>query len=148
MIQDIQQIKQFCCASCIKVCESCVESHLLFNTWVSYTARSKMSSCCYISIAVQHEQICVLFCLFNYVICAVISETNCHFHMSSFVEERGLNYIKNKPKEFVKYNMRQLSRIYPQGARINSSNYMPMVHVLLLREEAYSCIKYERDGEL
>ncbi len=50
--------------------------------------------------------------------------------MSSFVEERGLNYIKNKPKDFVKYNMRQLSRIYPQGARINSSNYMPMVRLL------------------
>ena len=47
--------------------------------------------------------------------------------MSSFVEEKGLNHIKNKPKDFVKYNMRQFSRIYPQGARINSSNYMPIV---------------------
>ena len=49
--------------------------------------------------------------------------------MSSFVEEKGLTNIKTKPKDFVKYNMRQLSRIYPQGARINSSNYMPMVSV-------------------
>lgn len=57
----------------------------------------------------------------------VYAETNCHFYMSSFVEDKGANHIKTKPKDFVKYNMRQNSRIYPQGNRINSSNYGPMV---------------------
>ena len=54
-------------------------------------------------------------------------ELNCSFYMSSFVEEKGLTLIKTQAKDYVKYNMRQLSRIYPQGTRINSSNYMPQV---------------------
>ena len=39
--------------------------------------------------------------------------------------------------EFVNYNKRQISRIYPKGARVDSSNYMPQVNfkVRLLVEE-------------
>jgi len=50
--------------------------------------------------------------------------------MSSFVEEKGLNFIKTVARDFVKYNMRQNSRVYPQGSRFNSSNYMPQVHTI------------------
>jgi len=50
--------------------------------------------------------------------------------MSSFVEEKGLNFIKTVARDFVKYNMRQNSRVYPQGSRFNSSNYMPQVHTV------------------
>ena len=39
-----------------------------------------------------------------------------------------MNLIKTKPKEFVRYNIRQNSRVYPAGgSRMNSSNYMPQV---------------------
>lgn len=47
--------------------------------------------------------------------------------MSSFSEPAGLNYLKAQAIEFVNYNKRQMSRIYPSGARANSSNYMPQV---------------------
>ncbi|KAI1722922.1 phosphatidylinositol-specific phospholipase c, X domain-containing protein [Ditylenchus destructor] len=41
-----------------------------------------------------------------------------HCHMSSFSESTGLGYLKQSAPEFVNYNKRQLSRIYPKGARI------------------------------
>lgn len=61
---------------------------------------------------------------FNYI----LLELNNHYIMSSFGEEKGMNLIKTKPKEFVRYNIRQNSRVYPAGgSRMNSSNYMPQV---------------------
>lgn len=47
--------------------------------------------------------------------------------MSSFAETAGLNYLKTTAIEFVNYNKRQMSRIYPKGTRADSSNYMPQV---------------------
>nr|BAA76274.1 PLC-betaS [Ephydatia fluviatilis] len=54
-------------------------------------------------------------------------KTNCSFYQSSFNEDKGVSLVKVTAREFVKYNMRQMSRIYPQGGRINSSNYMPQI---------------------
>lgn len=56
-----------------------------------------------------------------------VSEKNIHHNMSSFSEPNGLSYLKTHAMEFVNYNKRQMSRIYPSGARANSSNYMPQV---------------------
>ena len=47
------------------------------------------------------------------------------FHMSSFSEAKASDLIEKSGKEFVTYNTRQLSRIYPSGARAGSSNYKP-----------------------
>ncbi|PSN53110.1 1-phosphatidylinositol 4, partial [Blattella germanica] len=47
------------------------------------------------------------------------------FQMSSFSEAKALDLMQNSGKEFVAYNARQLSRIYPSGARTGSSNYKP-----------------------
>ena len=47
--------------------------------------------------------------------------------MSSFHEEKGLGFIRSKPKDYVRYNLKQNSRVYPAGSRIASSNYMPQV---------------------
>ncbi|XP_041841337.1 1-phosphatidylinositol 4,5-bisphosphate phosphodiesterase beta-3 isoform X2 [Melanotaenia boesemani] len=49
------------------------------------------------------------------------------FEMSSFVETKGMDALKNNPVEFVEYNKNQLSRIYPKGTRVDSSNYMPQI---------------------
>ncbi|KAK3893424.1 hypothetical protein Pcinc_002748 [Petrolisthes cinctipes] len=54
-------------------------------------------------------------------------EKNVHHNMSSFSETMGLGYLKTQAIEFVNYNKRQMSRIYPKGARVDSSNYMPQV---------------------
>ncbi len=47
--------------------------------------------------------------------------------MSSFAEPNALGYLKTQAIEFLNYNKRQLSRIYPKGARVDSSNFMPQV---------------------
>ncbi|NWH22871.1 PLCB1 phosphodiesterase, partial [Grus americana] len=54
-------------------------------------------------------------------------ERNKSFEMSSFVETKGLEQLTKSPVEFVEYNKMQLSRIYPKGTRVDSSNYMPQV---------------------
>ena len=54
-----------------------------------------------------------------------VPEKNIHHNMSSFAETAGLGYLKSSAIEFVNYNKRQMSRIYPKGTRADSSNYMP-----------------------
>ena len=36
-----------------------------------------------------------------------------------------VNLVNSQGAEFVEYNKRQLSRIYPAGGRVDSSNYNP-----------------------
>ncbi|XP_078400680.1 1-phosphatidylinositol 4,5-bisphosphate phosphodiesterase gamma-2 [Cetorhinus maximus] len=47
--------------------------------------------------------------------------------MRSFAENKADTILKQKSKEFREYNRKQLSRIYPKGQRIDSSNYDPIV---------------------
>ncbi|XP_055923291.1 1-phosphatidylinositol 4,5-bisphosphate phosphodiesterase isoform X2 [Eupeodes corollae] len=54
-------------------------------------------------------------------------EKNIAHNMSSFAETAGMNYLKQQAIDFVNYNKRQMSRIYPKGTRADSSNYMPQV---------------------
>jgi len=54
-------------------------------------------------------------------------ERNRSFEMSSFPEDKGYNLIRDHPKEFLDYNQRQLSRIYPRGTRFESSNFNPYI---------------------
>ncbi|XP_062371755.1 1-phosphatidylinositol 4,5-bisphosphate phosphodiesterase beta-3 [Sardina pilchardus] len=55
----------------------------------------------------------------------VALKRNKYYEMSSFVETKGMDTLKSSPVEFVEYNKKQLSRIYPKGTRVDSSNYMP-----------------------
>ncbi|CAF0707706.1 unnamed protein product [Brachionus calyciflorus] len=50
-----------------------------------------------------------------------------HYHMSSFNENVALGHLRSDAIEFVNYNTRQMSRIYPRGGRVDSSNYMPQI---------------------
>ncbi|XP_015748806.1 PREDICTED: 1-phosphatidylinositol 4,5-bisphosphate phosphodiesterase beta-1-like, partial [Acropora digitifera] len=52
---------------------------------------------------------------------------NRSFEMSSFVETMAMSVLKESPVEFVNYNKRQLSRIYPKGTRVSSDNYVPQI---------------------
>ena len=54
-------------------------------------------------------------------------EKDLSWQMSSFSENAALGYLKSQAVEFVDYNKRQISRLYPKGARVDSSNYMPQV---------------------
>ncbi|XP_076463725.1 1-phosphatidylinositol 4,5-bisphosphate phosphodiesterase beta-1-like [Babylonia areolata] len=53
---------------------------------------------------------------------------NKSYEISSFVETQALAQLKESPVDFVNYNKRQLSRIYPRGTRVDSSNFMPQVY--------------------
>ncbi|KAL5008396.1 hypothetical protein ScPMuIL_013977 [Solemya velum] len=57
----------------------------------------------------------------------VAEERNITYYMSSFNENTGLGYLKTQVIEFVNYNKRQMSRIYPKGGRVDSSNFMPQI---------------------
>ncbi|XP_032820969.1 1-phosphatidylinositol 4,5-bisphosphate phosphodiesterase beta-1-like isoform X2 [Petromyzon marinus] len=52
---------------------------------------------------------------------------NRNFEMSSFVETKGAEQLTKSPVEFVEYNKTHLSRIYPKGTRVDSSNYTPQL---------------------
>ncbi|XP_063703568.1 1-phosphatidylinositol 4,5-bisphosphate phosphodiesterase isoform X2 [Culicoides brevitarsis] len=57
----------------------------------------------------------------------IAEQKNIHHNMSSFAETTGMNLLKQQSIDFVNYNKRQMSRIYPKGTRADSSNYMPQV---------------------
>eukprot|EP00079_Xenopus_tropicalis_P035132 XP_017948903.1 PREDICTED: 1-phosphatidylinositol 4,5-bisphosphate phosphodiesterase beta-3 isoform X2 [Xenopus tropicalis] len=57
----------------------------------------------------------------------VAKKRNKYYEMSSFVETKALEQLTKSPMEFVEYNKKQLSRIYPKGTRVDSSNYMPQL---------------------
>lgn len=47
--------------------------------------------------------------------------------MSSFPETKAEKFAtRGKGKRFLQYNRRQLSRVYPRGQRLDSSNYDPL----------------------
>ncbi|CAN0318056.1 unnamed protein product, partial [Discosporangium mesarthrocarpum] len=45
--------------------------------------------------------------------------------MSSFSDSRADKVVNNFPGEWVNHNARHISRIYPAGKRVDSSNYDP-----------------------
>ncbi|XP_078089298.1 1-phosphatidylinositol 4,5-bisphosphate phosphodiesterase beta-2-like [Mustelus asterias] len=57
----------------------------------------------------------------------VAKKINKSYIISSFTETKALDLLIKFPIDFVEYNKRQMSRIYPKGTRVDSSNYMPHV---------------------
>ncbi|XP_029683948.1 1-phosphatidylinositol 4,5-bisphosphate phosphodiesterase gamma-1-like [Takifugu rubripes] len=51
----------------------------------------------------------------------------CYKDMSSFPETKAEKFTtRSRGKRFLQYNRRQLSRVYPRGQRLDSSNYDPL----------------------
>ncbi|CAG8679844.1 18844_t:CDS:10, partial [Acaulospora morrowiae] len=55
----------------------------------------------------------------------ITDENSSHYHMSSFTERASSRLLKSEKKDFILHNTRHLSRVYPSGFRINSSNFEP-----------------------
>ena len=53
------------------------------------------------------------------------SKTAPTWQMSSFAEKKAVRLSTETRSEFIEYNTRSISRIYPAGARVDSSNYDP-----------------------
>ncbi|ELK23641.1 1-phosphatidylinositol-4,5-bisphosphate phosphodiesterase eta-2, partial [Myotis davidii] len=47
------------------------------------------------------------------------------WQVSSFSETRAQQVLQQKPEQYLRFNQRQLSRIYPSSYRVDSSNYNP-----------------------
>uniref|UniRef100_A0A7N8YRM7 1-phosphatidylinositol 4,5-bisphosphate phosphodiesterase gamma n=1 Tax=Mastacembelus armatus TaxID=205130 RepID=A0A7N8YRM7_9TELE len=55
------------------------------------------------------------------------TERACYRDMSSFPETKAEKFATHtRGKRFLQYNRRQLSRVYPRGQRLDSSNYDPL----------------------
>lgn len=54
-------------------------------------------------------------------------QDNTSYKMSSFSEHVASGYLSTQSIEFVNYNKKQLSRIFPKGSRVDSSNFLPQV---------------------
>ena len=75
------------------------------------------------STSVQVGQVCLL----SLPPVEIGTERACFRDMSSFPETKAEKYVnKIKGKKFLQYNRLQLSRIYPRGQRLDSSNYDPL----------------------
>ncbi|XP_046839903.1 1-phosphatidylinositol 4,5-bisphosphate phosphodiesterase eta-2-like [Xenia sp. Carnegie-2017] len=49
------------------------------------------------------------------------------YEMSSFGESLTKKLVKESTLDFIEYNKKQLSRIYPSGSRVDSSNFNPLM---------------------
>lgn len=49
------------------------------------------------------------------------------YEVSSFAETQATSLLKERPIDFVTFNKRQFTRVYPKGTRVDSSNYIPQV---------------------
>ncbi|XP_036316843.1 1-phosphatidylinositol 4,5-bisphosphate phosphodiesterase eta-2 isoform X4 [Pipistrellus kuhlii] len=55
----------------------------------------------------------------------VDTEVASSWQVSSFSETRAQQLLQQKPAQYLRFNQRQLSRIYPSSYRVDSSNYNP-----------------------
>ena len=80
--------------------------------------------------------VCVCVCVYT-CLCVYVSHSSYHYsrshkltgkpyHMSSFGESTAMKLSKDNSVRYVQYNRRQISRTYPAGGRVNSSNYDPV----------------------
>ncbi|CAD5224749.1 unnamed protein product [Bursaphelenchus okinawaensis] len=47
--------------------------------------------------------------------------------MYSMNETKAIDLLKQHAEQFVNHNKRQITRVYPKGSRVDSSNYMPLI---------------------
>uniref|UniRef100_A0A8C3NFP0 Phosphoinositide phospholipase C n=1 Tax=Geospiza parvula TaxID=87175 RepID=A0A8C3NFP0_GEOPR len=57
----------------------------------------------------------------------VSAKKNRSYVISSFTETKACDLVSKFPVQFVEYNKWQMSRIYPKGTRMDSSNYQPQM---------------------
>lgn len=61
--------------------------------------------------------------------------------MLSFSETRAHQAVQQKAEQFMLYNQRQLTRVYPSAYRIDSSNFNPVPYWNVGCQLGRSCIK-------
>ncbi|KAI6647390.1 1-phosphatidylinositol 4,5-bisphosphate phosphodiesterase delta-1-like [Oopsacas minuta] len=69
-----------------------------------------------------------------------------YYTMSSFSEPKVESLMSKEGWKFVEYNKRQISRIYPKGSRIDSSNYNPVP--MWYHGSQIVALNYQTNGEI
>ena len=86
----------------------------------------------YIHVHVQYTCTCTLLTVYNvhvrvqYMHTCTSLSTVPFYHMSSFGESSAFKHSENTSHSFIEYNKKHISRIYPSGRRMDSSNYEPV----------------------
>ncbi|KAI9138855.1 hypothetical protein BKA69DRAFT_1126984 [Paraphysoderma sedebokerense] len=80
------------------------------------------------SLPSSSSEFATLICDFAYFGITFYLDPLTHRQMSSFSENASLKLIKSSLLDFINHNEVFLSRIYPAGIRVDSSNYDPMIH--------------------
>nr|ACI15945.1 phospholipase C-like protein [Bodo saltans] len=74
------------------------------------------------------------------------------YHIQSYTETKVEEFAVKCPADYKRQNMRMMSRIYPKGSRINSSNYSPVLawslgaHVVALNFQTWDEPMIVNDG--
>ncbi|CAG8838730.1 31379_t:CDS:2, partial [Racocetra persica] len=66
--------------------------------------------------------------LIIYCVAVKFKENSMYYHLSSLSSNASSRLIESEKDAFIRHNARQLTRIYPSGLRIDSSNYKPHNH--------------------
>lgn len=102
-------------------------THMANMVFSTQNSRAVAGCIYYKQSHVQYKYSLGHFCLFFPPAAEIGTERACFRDMSSFPETKAEKYVnKIKGKKFLQYNRLQLSRIYPRGQRLDSSNYDPL----------------------
>lgn len=101
---------------------------------VPFNEDSKEQKALSASASLAFNSFCVTFFLFfPSHFCDILllpeigTDRACYRDMSSFPETKAEKFAtRSRGKRFLQYNRRQLSRVYPRGQRLDSSNYDPL----------------------
>lgn len=80
--------------------------------------------------------------LFVTCLLAVPWHTGSTGNVLSFSETRAHQAVQQKAEQFMLYNQRQLTRVYPSAYRIDSSNFNPVPYWNVGCQLGRSCIKH------
>lgn len=118
-----------------------------FNINIKSKALSHISNCA-VSMNLWVEE----FVMINVCVLDGTVAGSCSFQVSSMSETKAHQLMQQKPAAFIRFNQRQLTRIYPSPYRVDSSNFNPqpfwnagchlgtVKHLLcLLKNKPYVC---------
>lgn len=74
-------------------------------------------------------------------VCRLYHGTGSTGNVLSFSETRAHQAVQQKAEQFMLYNQRQLTRVYPSAYRIDSSNFNPVPYWNVGCQLGRSCMK-------
>uniref|UniRef100_A0AC34FLG7 1-phosphatidylinositol 4,5-bisphosphate phosphodiesterase n=1 Tax=Panagrolaimus sp. ES5 TaxID=591445 RepID=A0AC34FLG7_9BILA len=67
-----------------------------------------------------------------------------HSEMYSMNETKAIDLLKQHSEQFVNHNKKQITRVYPRGSRVDSSNYMPLPSCMRKAQSKFDPFELDR----